>query len=307
MEMFSAVFLQVAILMILVALGVILAKTKVISDIGIKNITEIVLLVVTPCVIIKSFIREFDVETLKQLGLSFLIAFVIHVIFIILSLIFVHDKNIVSKKVLQFAVIFCNAGFMGLPLQQAILGDEGVFICSAYITTFNLIIWTYGVFLATGGGKALTAKKIVLNPAVIALLIGVVIFIFSIPIPNVLKQPIEYMVSLNTPLPMIIIGYQLANSNVLKYFKNLKYLFAAALRLIIFPVIALGVLYLFGLRGTMLVSFAISACAPTGALCTMFATKYNTDIELSVAMVSLTTILSVVTMPIIITLAQLIA
>jgi len=305
--MFLTVTIQVVILMILVLLGVIVAKTKLVGDTGIKNITDLVLTFVTPSVIIKSFIREFDVAVLKNLLFSFLIAILAHVLFIVLGFVFVHSKDKVAERVLRFSIIFSNCGFMSLPLQQALLGDEGVFYCSSYITIFQIFIWTYGVFLISGDKKNLTAKKIVLNPGIIAFLIGFIIFVFSIPVPSVIKQPIEYMAALNTPLPMIIIGYHLASSNVIKVFKSFQGVLSIFLRLLILPLIAVGIMYLCGIKGAILVSSAISFCAPVGAMATMFSARYNADTELSVASVSVTTLLSVVTMPIVITLTQYIA
>ncbi len=305
--MYISVFIQVVILAILVFLGFILAKAKVINDNGVKNITELVLLLVTPCVIIKSFIREFNLETLKNLLLSFLIAIAVHIVFIILSMLLLHTKDITSKKVLRFSAIFTNSGFMALPLQQALLGEDGVFYCSSYITIFNLVIWTYGLLLISEEKKNLNVKKILLTPGIVAFIIGIIIFVFSIPVPYIIKQPMEYMAALNTPLPMIIIGYHLANSNIVRVLKSFTSLFAISLRLIIFPLIVMGLLYICKVRGSMFVSTAISSCAPTAAMATMFAAKYKSDVELSVAMVSATTLLSIITMPLIITLAKLIA
>lgn len=305
--MFIEVTMQVIVLMILMLLGVIVAKTKIIGDMGIKNITDLVLTFVTPCVIIKSFIREFDIAVLKNLLFSFLIAILAHVLFIVLGFVFVHSKDKVAERVLRFGIIFSNCGFMSLPLQQALLGDEGVFYCSSYITIFQIFIWTYGVFLMSGDKKNLTAKKIVLNPGIIAFLIGFIIFVLSIPVPSVIKQPIEYMAALNTPLPMIIIGYHLASSNVVRVFKSFASILSILLRLLILPVIAVGIMYLCGIKGSILISSAISFCAPVGAMTTMFASRYNADTELSVSFVSVTTLLSVITMPIIITLTQYIA
>lgn len=299
--------MQVVVLMILMLLGVIIAKIKFIGDTGIKNITDLVLTFVAPCVIIKSFIREFDVAVLKNLLFSFLIAIASHILFIVLGLVFVHSKDKVAERVLRFGIIFSNCGFMSLPLQQALLGDEGVFYCSSYITIFQIFIWTYGVFLMSGDKKNLTIKKIVLNPGIIGFLIGFIIFIFSIPIPSVIKEPIQYMASLNTPLPMIIIGYHLASSNVARVFKSFASILSILLRLLILPVIAVGIMYLCGIKGSILISSAISFCAPVGAMTTMFASRYNADTELSVSFVSVTTLLSVITMPIIITLTQYIA
>ena len=305
--MFINVLTQVIILFILIFVGVILAKCKILNDTAAKSMTDFVLMVVTPCVIIKSFIREFETALLKKLLISVAATIFIHILFIILSRLLLKSKNHSEQKVLQFGVIFSNCGFMSIPLQQAILGDEGVFLAASYVAIFNLFIWSYGVLLMSGDKKYLTPKKLTLNPGVSGVLIGLFIFLLSIPIPKVVAEPISYFAALNTPLPMVIIGYHLANSSILAGIKNIRCLWSIALRLFLLPLTALGIMYLCGIRGNMLVSLAISCCAPSAANTTMFATKYGGDTSLSVNMVSLSTLLSLISMPIIVTLAQYIA
>lgn len=305
--MFIGVLTQVVILLILILLGAILTKAHILTEQGVKSMTDTVLILVTPCVIIKSFIREFNTSVLKNLLISFLIAFLAHIGFILISHLILHDKDKARERVLRFGAIFSNCGFMSIPLQQALLGDEGVFYCSSYIAIFNLFIWSYGLISMSGDKKYLTPKKILLSPGIIALTIGLIIFLLSIPIPKIILEPISYMAALNTPIPMIIIGYHLMQSNVLKGLTDVKSLFAMAVKLVIFPLLMLGVLYLCGVRGTMLVSSVITCSAPTAAITTMFSAKYGADTSLSVNMVSLSTILSLATMPVIITLAQYVA
>lgn len=305
--MFINVLTQVVILFILIILGVILTKVKVLSDKGVKSMTDMVLYTVTPCVIIKSFIREFDASTLKKLLISFLIAILAHILFIILSHLLIRDRDEAKEKVLRFGIIFSNCGYMSIPLQQALLGDTGVFYCSSYIAIFQLFIWSYGIISMSGDKKYLTPKKLIVNPGMIGLLIGLIIFLFSIPIPKIISEPVSYMASLNTPLPMIIIGYHLANSNLLDGIKNIKCLFAILLKLVIFPLVTLGIMYICGIRGTMLVSSLISCSAPAAAITTMFSSKFGRDTSLSVNLVSLSTALSLISMPILITFAQYIA
>jgi len=302
--MFINVLTQVAILLILILLGAILTKAHILTEPGVKSMTDTVLMLVTPCVIIKSFIREFNTSVLKSLLISFLIAFLAHIAFILIAHLVIHDKDKKRERVLRFGAIFSNCGFMSIPLQQALLGEEGVFYCSSYIAIFNLFIWSYGLISMSGDKRFLTPKKMLLSPGIIGLSIGLIIFLFSIPIPKIISEPIYYMASLNTPLPMIIIGYHLMQSNILKGFTDLKEIFAMAIKLLFYPLIALGVLYLCGVRGTMLVSSVISCSAPTAAITTMFSAKYGADTSLSVNMVSLSTVLSLATMPVVITLAQ---
>ena len=305
--MFLDVLVQVLILFILILLGVVLTKCKLLNETTVKGMTDIVLLIVTPCVIIKSFIREFDKSVFKNLLISFLIAFLVHLGFIILARLLIHSKKTTSERVLRFSAIFSNCGFMSIPLQQALLGDTGVFYGSSFIAIFNLFIWSYGIISMSGDKKYMTPKKLILNPGLIGISIGLIIFLFSIPMPKIILEPVTYMAGLNTPVPMLIIGYHLTKSNLLGGFKNFKLMFAIFLKLVLFPLIALGVIYLCGVRGDMLVSLVISFSAPTAAMATMFSAKFSADTPLSVSMVSLSTILSILTMPLIITLAQALA
>lgn len=305
--MFLDVLVQVLILFILILLGVVLTKCKLLNETTVKGMTDIVLLIVTPCVIIKSFIREFDKSVFKNLLISFLIAFLVHLGFIILARLLIHSKKTTSERVLRFSAIFSNCGFMSIPLQQALLGDTGVFYGSSFIAIFNLFIWSYGIISMSGDKKYMTPKKLILNPGLIGISIGLIIFLFSIPMPKIILEPVTYMAGLNTPVPMLIIGYHLTKSNLLGGFKDFKLMFAIFLKLVLFPLIALGVIYLCGVRGDMLVSSVISFSAPTAAMATMFSAKFSADTPLSVSMVSLSTIFSILTMPLIITLAQTVA
>ena len=305
--MFFNVLTQVIILLILIILGFCLAKTKVLSDAAIKGMTDMVLLLVTPCVIIKSFIRRFDSSVLKNLLISFVIAFLVHILFIVLSRILIKSENKSREKVLRFGVIFSNCGYMSLPLQQALLGEDGVFYGASFVAVFNVFVWSYGILLMSGDKKYLQPKKLIINPGMTGLLIGLLIFFLSIPVPDVISEPISYMASLNTPLPMIIIGFHLANSSILAGIKNFGCLAAIFLKLFAFPGLTLLIMYLVGIRGTMLVSSVISCSAPVAAITTMFSSKFNADTSLSVNMVSLSTVISLISMPILISIAQLIA
>ena len=305
--MFIDVFTQVVILLLLILTGFILAKNGILTEKGSKSMTDMVLTIVTPCVIIKSFMREYDPSLLKNLLIAFLIAFLCHIGFILLAHLLLRSKDISKQKVLQYGVVFSNCGFMSLPLQQSVLGDMGVFYGSSYIAIFNLFVWSYGITLMSGDKKYMTPKKLIINPGIIALAIGLVIFLLSIPTPKIVNETVYYIASLNTPLPMIIIGFHLANSKISEGLRNIKCLFAILLKLFVFPLIALGVMYICGVRGTMLISSLISCSAPTAAITTMFSAKFGRDTSLSVNLVSLSTILSLISMPVLITLAQYIA
>ncbi len=301
--MFIIVLKQVIILLILILLGALLTKCKVLNNNGVKNMTDLVLLLVTPCVIIKAFCREFEISALKGLIISLVATIVFHLVFILISRLLIRDKNISRQRVLQFGIIFSNCGFFSIPLLESLLGADGVFYGTAYIACFNLFIWSYGIMLM-GGRESITPKKLIINPGIISVIIALVIFFFSIPVPDIILQPISFLAGLNTPLPMIIIGYHLMNSNILRSIKDLKMLLSALLKLVLLPIITILCLYFCDIRGTLPLSLVICACAPTASITTMFSSKFEQDTPLSVSLVSISTILSIITIPLIVTLAK---
>lgn len=305
---FLNVLTQVLILLILISVGFILTKKKLLNEQSAKGITNLVLYVVSPCVIVDCFAKyEYTKEALNSLITGAIIVVLLHVLFIAISMIFLRDKDVSALRVIRFGAIFSNCGFMSLPLQQAILGDTGLFLGATYVAMFNLITWTYGLWLMSGDKKQLSIKKLVLNPGLIGFIAGVIIFLFSIKLPDIVMKPVGYFAALNTPLPMLLIGSYLAGAKLLDAIKNKKCMLAVAFKLLVIPVAGLTAMYLCGVRGDMLIAMTIASSAPIATITTMFAEKFNCNTKLSASMASISTVLSLITMPIIITIAQTIA
>ena len=306
--MFITVFTQVSVLMLMIAVGFIAAKAGIMTEAGAACCTDIALIIATPCVIIKSLMRRFDAAVMKSLLLAVALTLLVQVLMITLGTLLLRSKDLRRQRTLRFGSIFANCGFMSLPLQEVMLGSDGTLYGSAYVIMFNLVVWSYGVYLISGDKRYIQPKKLFVNPGIAGLLIGLIIFVFSVPVPRVLSSTVNYLAAIYTPLPMLIIGYHLSKTNVLKAFKDVKCIIAVLLRLIVYPLVSLGVLYILGVRGTLLVSVIISLSAPVAAVTTMFSSKFGGgDTALSVDMVSLSTVLSIITMPAVITLAQLLA
>ena len=303
---------QVFVLFGLIAMGFILTKKNMITKTGADACTNIALYLATPTVIIRSFVRmKFEPSTLKTLILSLVVCFLIHIAYIIVATLVFRGNNESRIRVLRFAVVFSNAGFMALPLQEALLGSEGVFFGTAYVVTFNIVAWSYGIILMSCDKKEMSVKKMLINPGIIGAIIGVLLFIISLPIPSELKetgfQIINHTANLNTPIPMLVIGYYLATSEFKKAFRDKACYINILLRTVFLPIATVFVLYICGIRGAMLVSLAVATSAPTAAMTTMFSAKFERDTELSVNIVSLSTVVSIITMPCVVVVAQLLA
>ncbi len=302
--MFLTVFSQVCVLMILIAVGFITGKTGLFNENGAKVCSNIVMYFVTPCVIVKSLMMQFDLQVLRSMGVCFGFSLLLFALTIAAGHLLLRSPDKSKQKVLRFGAVFSNCGFMGLPLQQALLGEEGALYGSVYIVLFNLLVWSYGVLLMSGDLHTVSLKKLVVNPGLISLCIGLAIFLFSVPVPSFLYDSVGHMAAMNTPLPMLIIGFHLSQSHVLNAFRDIRCIVAILLRMVVYPFASLGLLYLLGVRGVLLVSLVISVSAPVAALTTIFAVKFKGETELSVNMVSASTVISVVTMPLVITAAQ---
>ena len=301
---FLTVSEQVFILFILIAVGFVCGKTKLITESGSKVMADVVLYFVTPCVIISAFQREFDATMLIKLLVSVLASAIILFCSVIVAQLIYKKQERSRACVLKFATVFSNCGFMSLPLQQALLGEDGVFYGASFVAIFNVFVWTYGLRTMKGKEDKASLSKVLLNPGIIGTLLGIILFVCSITLPKIVAQPINYLAALNTPVPMLIIGFYLSSANLKKAFTDFWAYVAMALRLIVLPLVTLFVLLLCGIKGSMLVSLVISVSAPIAAITTMMSAKFGHDTELSVSIVSASTLLSLITMLLIVGLAQ---
>ena len=307
MERFLTVGQQVLALFILIFIGVICGKKGILQENAVRTLADLTLLIATPCVIVESFLREVEAEKLLWLGVAALAAVAVHLLSILAARLAVRDEKEARRRVLRFGVVFSNAGYMSIPLQKALLGEDGVLVGAAYLVVFNLVLWSYGLLEMSGDRRSLSVKKLVFNPGMIGLAAGLVVFLLPFPLPEVFAVPIRGLSALNTPLPMLVIGYYLGQTDLKQALRDKQAYWAAGLRLVVLPLLSLAGMWLCGLRGTVLVSCMIAVSAPVAAATTMFATRYGQDTARSVTLVSLSTLFSALTMPLIVGLAQLIA
>ncbi len=296
---------QVAVLFILIAVGFISGKIGLINEKAAKYLTDIVLYLATPCIMVQSFQKVgYSPSLILNLGICTLCAVLIMTFSIFLSRAVFRGKDKSRRVVLRFSTVFSNCGFMSLPLQYAILGDKGVFYGTVFVAVFNIIVWSYGLIDMSGDKKGFKIKNIILNPGILGAAAAAGLFFARIKLPGIFLSPIQYIAGLNTPVPMFVIGYYLTKFSIKKTARDLGIYSVSALRLIAIPLISLFVMKLFCINIDIVTSCVIASSAPVAATTTMFAAKFNRDVELSVALVSSTTLLSIITMPVIIALAQ---
>ena len=293
---------QIAIMALLMAVGIYLSRKGFLSPQGTKDLGAILLRIIIPCVIVKSYITTYSRERLLELALSAGLALVAFILAMGIAYL-VYGKR---RRIENFSSAFCNAGFIGIPLAQAVIGDEGVFYMAASVALLNLFQWTYGVYIMTDRRDSISAKTIAKNPVVIAIVIGIALFLSRLPVPGIVTSTLGYIAGMNTPVAMILMGTYMAKLP----WRNLldKRAYGCVLfRLVIIPAVVLLVFWVLPISNQNVALAAyLAAATPVGANICVFAQQYDCDYEFSVVTVCLSTVLSIVTVPLMVSLAQMV-
>lgn len=249
--------------------------------------------------ILMSYQMEFRMDLLQGLMMTGLLSLVTSLIAIALSSILIRRGH-QNAEVERMAIVYSNCGFIGIPLIQGLLGNKGVFFMTAYLTIFNILIWSHGLMLMHGVSSIGTVLKNLVQPATIAIILGLLFFILHIEIPKMIANPLSLIGNMNTPLAMLVAGGNLADSNLAAALRRPRTYWISFLKLIIVPLTALAVLVLAGADPSISLTVLTAVSCPTGAMGTMFAMQYDKDSSYASELFTVATILSMVTMPVVI-------
>lgn len=297
MELSITVAIQVAIMFIIIALGFIMKKTNIITKDGSKQISDILLIFVTPCVVIKAYQVDLQMDLVSNLLIAFAAATVINIMSIFVSwLIFGRNKN--EKSIInQYCSAYSNCGFMGIPLLEATLGSQGVFYGAAYLAMFNVFNWTHGIYLYTQDKKSFSLKSLVLNPGIIGVVVGLALFFAQIRLSEIVSTAVNYLAGLNTPLAMLLLGVFLADVDFAKALRNTSLYFVSFTRLILIPLIAILMMKVNFIPPEVAIAVFIPAACPSATASALFAAKYDLNAGYASEIVSINTIMAIVTIP----------
>ncbi len=292
---------QILIMFILVALGFLCGKIRLIDKGTNTKLSEFVLEVVNPVLIFMSYQQDFDTGLLKGLGMSVVLGFISYgAMILILKLIYMKNKTD-KGLVEQFAAIYSNCAFMGIPLINGLFGEEGVFYLTGYVTVFNIMVWTHGVIFFGGSGEKTSLKKVITSPAIIAVVLGLIAFLAGIRLPEIISSAANYVGGMNTPLAMICAGVTISTTAIGSHIKDIGVYRAAFFRLILCPVLFWLMFRWFDFipETVFMVVLAAAAC-PAAATGTMFALRYKKCPETAAVIFAVSTLLSAVTLPLIV-------
>lgn len=284
---------QIVIMFVYMAIGGLLFQKGLITKEGSKSLANLLLYVVLPCVVVKSFCVARTPERMNGLLVSFLAALGILLLAMAVShLLF--QKNPID----DFGAAFSNAGFMGFPLVAAVQGSEAIFYAAGFVALLNALQWTYGQSLISGDPGYRSPKAILKNPLVLSLLLGILIFCFELPVPAIASDLLAALAALNAPLAMVILGVYLAQTDARTLFNDPHLYVVAAARLVLIPLLTILVLKLLPAQyAAIATTLVIVAAAPIGSNVAVYAQKLGKDYAYAVRGVCLSTLLSAITMP----------
>ncbi len=312
----NLLFTSVLTLFCFIIPGVILRRTKIANDHFAKALSIYTLYIAQIAMLLHGFITKFDPAVFKGVCNVGLLAFIVHALFYIIAKQLFKKAPDKIRRVLQFGIIFSNAGYMGIPVISDVFGEAFTIYATIYVVWFNIFAFSLGRLIYTDDKKYMSIKQAMINPAVIPIFIGLVIYLTGVGgwirstidagniggrILGVLYNVMTVLKNSVAPASMVVIGVRLADIDFKGIFKD-KYMYPfIILRLLVFPAMIWLIMKGFLLAGiidTTVMAIVLILCStPSAAVTTMFAELYDGDSPYAGKLVAVTTILSVITMP----------
>ena len=298
---YSILVLKQAVIMILISvIGMICYKTNIITKQVQKHFSALVLKVVIPSFIIMSFQVDLSRELVNGMIMALILSILSHLIMIILSNVLIHKNEKREYAIERFSLVYTNCGFMGIPLIESVLGAEGALYATIYLTVFNVLVWSHGVIVIKNNFTLKELFNVFKTPTMISIGIGIVLLVFGIKLPEIVARPLQYIASMNTPLPMLIAGVMIAQQSFSDTIRDLRAIYISFLRMIVFPIFVFFVIRQIPCSDIVHMAIVLSVSCPAATIGTLFAIEHNKNATYASRIFAITTVASSITMPLII-------
>jgi len=298
----SAIIEGVISLFIIILVGVYGSNKKIITSEINKGLTDVLIQIALPFMIVSSFIFTYDNTIKGNVIKTFYYSFIAYIIMAVVSSILLVPIKSDKKTILHFANVFTNTGYIGFPILNSVYGAEGVIYGSIFNMFFAIFLWTYGIIIFRGAFNKKELKreimKVLLNTSVIAVFIGIIIMIFNIQLPRAILSSVRSIGNMTGPLSMIIIGVILSKAKIKSYLKDWTIYYGITTNLILIPAILYFISLLIGDRSKVANTVIIMAAMPAAAMTSIFAESFDREKEYAAVIVSATTLLSIITLPV---------
>ena len=280
-------------------IGAYCMKKGIIDENGKRCLTDLCVNIIIPCNIFKSCLIEFNMGIFRACSLLLLSAVLMQCICLLLKKVVFNRYPQQQKKVLQYSTIVPMSGFLGNPIAEGIYDELGVLYTSIFLIPMRIVMWSVGTtyFIADAAvDKKKVLKNVLTHPCLVAIYLGLFFMITQLPLPNVVTNTVRYIGNCNSAMTMFIVGTILTDVKPSELLKRDTFGFSA-FRLVILPTIALGIGLVLGLDNTSLGISVLMTGMPAGATTAIFAARYHSDAPFAARCVVMTTLLSMISLP----------
>lgn len=282
---------------LLLLMGAILRKSGILTGDAKGTLTDLVIYLILPCNIINSFRIEFNLEILRNFMVVILVAVAIQVFCMFLSKVLYRKEPLGRRKVLQYATLVSNAGFMGNPIAEGVFGAGGLMYASIYLIPQRIVMWSAGLACFTESEDRKTViRKIVTHPCIVAVYIGLLLMFTQMELPAFLSTTIRSLGACTTSISMLLIGTILADVD-LRDMVSIPVLKYTAIRLFVIPLAAYIGCRMFRVDSLVAGVAVLLAAMPAGSTTAILASKYDGDYEFATKCVVFSTLMTLVSVP----------
>ncbi|OMD17563.1 AEC family transporter [Paenibacillus odorifer] len=294
--MIEMIITQILILFGLMAIGFIANKRGILDESSNRSFSKLIINIAIPATIISSSIGQ-NMDNKMEAMTVFAVAMAVFIITPIFGRFFV--KKLKMNKTYEIMLVYSNLGFMGIPIISSIYGESAIFYVSIYMMLFNISLFSYGIsIIQKDDASRVGIFKNLINPGIISAILGLVIFILDIPVPLPLVKLLATIGSVTTPLAMIVIGSTLAAVSIRDVIKDKTLYQFTFLKIVLIPGVLWFILQFF-IHDAMILGIAVILTSlPTAGNVSMLCLEYDGDVELVTKGIFMSTIFSLVTIPV---------
>lgn len=296
---------QMLVLALMMAAGYMAFRLKLVSEEGGRALSSLIINIFNPCLVVSSVLNKEVLYGPNLVMENMILVILFFLILIILSKVFTKLMRLEKGEVntYRLMMIFPNLGFMGIPLVRSLYGEEAVIFVAFYIMGYNLLVYSYGIILATlgeGDTKISIPWKKLCNTGLMACLTAVVVFAFHIHVPSILADFVNAMGDATVPLSMLMVGITVAQSDLKSIFTDRKQILFVIINMIMIPLLCIVPLRLLPIDPMSYGIFILLLAMPVGSVVTMVEKEYgSTGGRISAGAIAFTSVVSVITIPII--------
>ena len=308
---FTALLNTIATLFVLLVAGAIASKLNIIDEIASKRLSKLIITIGQPFLIISSLLGiEYSADNLLLGAKTFAVGIVVHGIMAVIAFLACSRiKNLDERKLSEFAMVFGNVGFLGFPILESLFGAKGLFMGAFFVVSFNIVLWTWGIAILARKRSdiKLTVKKILFNYGTVPSVIGVILYVLDLNMPDFVYSSASYLASLCTPISVLITGALLARRSLSQIFLSPKIYYIALVKLIVVPIAICGLTKLLGFDTYWILFLTAVSAMPSASTISMLSELHDISPSYAAQAVGTTSLLSILTMPCILWIAERIA